>query len=79
MRVPNHQECECGPEWDKGIASLFCLLLDHPTFTLLDISRPVVFHPDQLDSESPSLVHPVVPSRPPKSPLENPSQSASSE
>lgn len=72
----NHQGCECDPERDKGTSTLFCLLLDQ---SILDISQPVFLTLTSLDSESPSLVHPVVPSRPPKSPLENPSQSASSE
>lgn len=74
-RRRHHQECECGPEWAKGVSFLFCPLLGQSvlpvsTHGILGLLFLILASLDSVPP-SPSLVHPVVPTLPPDSPLGN--------
>ena len=76
-RRRHHQECECGPEWAKGVVPFLPPTWpEHPSHqhsqysTFLGLLFLILASLDSVPP-SPSLVHPAVPTLPPDSPLEN--------
>lgn len=82
-RRRHHQECECGPEWAKGVSFLFCPLLGQSilpisTHGILGLLFLILASLDSVPP-SPSLVHPVVPTLHQTHLWKIPPQNASSE